>query len=262
MKLLDFNNIPKIYLNSFIKIPNGLIELSDKYNSCLNLVYIYLMINRNMIGKANTSIFDIQKDILKTNNQNVIQQKTDDILDSYYILSNSITKKDNTVAINSLISIEKYENKFDFGELKYESLRESLEKIKINNKIGRIKQLRLSIIPYDCEDLTFTKLYLQEYITLMDFVYNNPKNKTYKITDLTNLYLLVKSKVAKNSSFNKKYSKNKKPYCVFLDKLVKESSLSRPTLTKYLDALCDLDLLEKYKKEVKVYYKLKHEEFI
>ena len=62
-----------------------MIDLSEKYNPCLNLVYIYLMINRNMLGKANTSILDIQKDIFKTKNQSIIQKRTDEILDSYYI---------------------------------------------------------------------------------------------------------------------------------------------------------------------------------
>ena len=90
----------------------------------------------------------------------------------------------------------------------------------------------------------------------MNFVYNNPKNKTYKITDLTNLYLLIKRYIGRNISFNKKFSNN------YLDRLVKESSLSQVTLKKYLDALCDLNLLEKYKKEVKVYYILTHEEFV
>ena len=239
-----------------------MLDLSEKYNPCLNLVYIYLMINRNMIGKTNTSIFDIQKDILKTKNQNIIQKRTDEILNSYYILSNSIVKEDKTVAINSLISIEKYENDFDFGELNYSSLKESLEELRNNNKIKNIKQIRLSIIPYESEDLAFTKIYLQEYIILMNFVYNNPKNKTYKITELINLYLLIKRYIGRNISFNKKFSSNKNSCCVYLDKLVKESSLSQVTLKKYLDALCDLGLLEKHKKEVKVYYKLTHKEFV
>ena len=47
-----------------------------------------------------------------------------------------------------------------------------------------------------------------------------------------------------------------------LKPLVKESNLSQVTLKKYLDGLCDLDLLEKHKKETKVYYKLTHEEFV
>ena len=239
-----------------------MIDLSEKYNPCLNLVYIYLMINRNMLGKANTSILDIQKDIFKTKNQSIIQKRTDEILDSYYILSNSIIKEDETVAINSLISIEKYENDFDFGELSYNSLKESLEELKNDNKIKNIKQIRLSIIPYESEDLAFTKIYLQEYIMLMNFVYNNSKNKTYKIAELTNLYLLIKRYIGKNISFNKKFSNNKNFCCIYLDKLVKESNLSQVTLKKYLDGLCDLDLLEKHKKETKVYYKLTHEEFV
>ena len=60
-----------------------MIDLSEKYNPCLNLVYIYLMINRNMLGKANTSILDIQKDIFKTKNQSIIQKRTDEILEQY-----------------------------------------------------------------------------------------------------------------------------------------------------------------------------------
>ena len=61
---------------------------------------------------------------------------------------------------------------------------------------------------------------------------------------------------------NKKFSNNKNFCCIYLDKLVKESNLSQVTLKKYLDGLCDLDLLEKHKKETKVYYKLTHEEFV
>ena len=239
-----------------------MIDLSEKYNPCLNLVYIYLMINRNMIGKANTSIYDIQKDILKTKNQSIIQKRTDEILDSYYILSNSIVKENETVAINSLISIEKYKNDFDYGELNYESLKESLKELRNNNKIKNIKQIRLSIIPYESEDLTFTKIYLQEYIMLMNFVYSNPKNKTYKIIELTNLYLLIKKYIGRNISFNKKFSNNKNSCCIYFDKLTKESNLSQTTLKKYLDGLCDLGLLEKHKKDTKFYFKLTYKEFI
>ena len=257
---MSFNNIPKIHQKTFIKVPNGLIDLSENYNSCLNLVYVYLMINRNMLGKTNTSVSDIQRDILKTRNQNVVQKRTDQILESYYILSNSITKKDNSVIINSLITIEKYENMFDFGELDFDSLKVSLKKsidyLKNSPSTKNIKQLRLSILPQECEDLSFTKLYLQEYMSLMKFVYNNPKNKNYKITTLLNLYLFIKKQLEKKDSFRKKFS-NKKTSCrIYLDSLINESSLSRDTLKKYLDALCELNLLKPHKQLTKIYYTL------
>lgn len=249
--------------NNFIKVPNNLLTLSIKENSALTLVYTYLIINRNMMNKTNVSISILRKDIFKTKNQNIIQKKEEDIINSLIILSNCITDNKNKIVSDSHIQIQTYEDYFDCGEMIYENLSETVNQMRINLKSNYrnfvMQQLSIIAIEGNC---SFVKLTLKEYLTLMSFVYKNDKGKTFKIAELLNLYLLVKSKVSKNMSFNKKYSNNRNSSCIYLDKLVKESNLSRPTLTKYLYALCDLDLLEKHKKEVKIYFKLKHEDFI
>ena len=114
-------------------------------------------------------------------------------------------------------------------------------------------QTQLSIIAIEGE-CSFVKLTLKEYLTLMSFVYKDSKGKGYKIADLLNLYLLIKSNISKNLSLKNKFGNFYNKDCMYLDKIVKASNLSQTTVKKYLDALCYCNLIKKCKKETKVYY--------
>ena len=243
--------------NNFVKIPNNLLTLSLKEYPALTLVYTYLVINRNMLGKTNVSISALRKDIFKTKNQNVVQKKEEDIINSFIILSNCITNAENLVVSDSHIQIQSYEEYFDQGEISYESLSVAIAQMRCTLKVNCKNFVRdpLSIITVE-DTNAFVKLTLKEYLTLMSFVYQNPKGKSYKIADLLNIYLLVKSNISKKDSFRKKFSNQKNPCWLSLDKLILQSKLCRETLKKYLDALCDLQMLKQYKPEVKIYYSL------
>lgn len=261
---INIESLPEFYQNLFIKIPINMIDLSLKYNSTLTLVYLYLMMNRNMLGKTNITVSDMQKDIFKASNSNAIKKRTDDILNSYYLLSNCITKENNDVVLNDLISIEKYNSCFDDGEINYETLNDSLKIFKEKIQVKDIKNSRFSIIVKESENLAFTKFFTKEYLGIMNFTYNakSSNKETYKVFELINLYLLIKRYIAINTVYSQKFFKNDNISYIPVDKLVKINIFSRVTLNKYLNGLCECGLIEKYKKDIKVYYKLTHKEFI
>lgn len=213
-----------------------------------------------MMNKTNISVSILRKDIFKTKNQNIIQKKEQDIIDSLIILSNCITDNKNKVVSDGHIQIQNYEDYFDCGEMAYEDLSESLNQIRINLKSSykNFAQNQLSIIAIEGEG-SFVKLTLKEYLTLMSFVYKDVKGKGYKIAELLNLYLLIKSNISKNISLKNKFGNFYNKDCMYLDKIIKASTLSQVTVKKYLDALCYCNLIKKYKKEVKVYYILNSE---
>ncbi len=213
-----------------------------------------------MMNKTNISVSILRKDIFKTKNQNIIQKKEQDIIDSLIILSNCITDNKNKVVSDGHIQIQNYEDYFDCGEMAYEDLSESLNQIRINLKSSykNFTQNQLSIIAMEGEG-SFVKLTLKEYLTLMSFVYKDVKGKGYKIAELLNLYLLIKSNISKNISLKNKFGNFYNKDCMYLDKIIKASTLSQVTVKKYLDALCYCNLIKKYKKEVKVYYILNSE---
>ena len=232
-----------------------MLKLSLKENSTLTLVYAYLIINRNMMNKTNISVSILRKDIFKTKNQTIIQKKEQDIIDSLIILSNCITDDKNKIVSDGHIQIQSYEDYFDCGELAYENLSESINQMRNNLKTAykNFAQTQLSIIAIEGE-CSFVKLTLKEYLTLMSFVYKDSKGKGYKIADLLNLYLLIKSNISKNISLKNKFGNFYNKDCMYLDKIVKASNLSQTTVKKYLDALCYCNLIKKCKKETKVYY--------
>lgn len=228
-----------------------------KENSTLTLVYAYLIINRNMMNKTNISVSILRKDIFKTKNQTIIQKKEQDIIDSLIILSNCITDDKDKIVSDEHIQIQSYEDYFDCGEMAYENLSESINQMRNNLKTvyKNFTQIQLSIIAIEGE-CSFVKLTLKEYLTLMSFVYKDSKGKGYKIADLLNLYLLIKSNISKNISLKNKFGNFYNKDCMYLDKIVKSSNLSQTTVKKYLDALCYCNLIKKYKKETKVYFTL------
>lgn len=232
-----------------------MLKLSLKENSTLTLVYAYLIINRNMMNKTNVSVSILRKDIFKTKNQTIIQKKEQDIIDSLIILSNCITDDKDKIVSDGHIQIQSYEDYFDCGEMAYENLSESINQMRNNLKATykNFAQIQLSIIAIEGE-CSFVKLTLKEYLTLMSFVYKDSKGKGYKIADLLNLYLLIKSNISKNISLKNKFGNFYNKDCMYLDKIVKASNLSQTTVKKYLDALCYCNLIKKHKKETKVYY--------
>lgn len=226
-----------------------------KENSALILVYAYLIINRNMMNKTNVSVSILRKDVFKTKNQSIIQKKEQDIIDSLLILSNCITDNKDKIVSDGHIQIQSYEDYFDCGEIAYESLNESIKQMRDNLKSNckNFTQNQLSIIAIEGNS-SFVKLTLKEYLALMSFVYKDTKGKNYKIAELLNLYLLIKSNISKNISLKNKFGLSYNKDCMYLDKIAKNSKLSQVTLKKYLDALCYCNMIKKYKDEVKVYY--------
>lgn len=208
-----------------------------------------------MMNKTNASVSILRKDIFKTKNQTIIQKKEQDIIDSLIILSNCITDDKDKIISDGHIQIQSYEDYFDCGEMAYENLSESINQMRNNLKTTykNFTQIQLSIIAIEGE-CSFVKLTLKEYLTLMSFVYKDSKGKGYKIADLLNLYLLIKSNISKNISLKNKFGNFYNKDCMYLDKIVKSSNLSQTTVKKYLDALCYCNLIKKCKKETKVYY--------
>lgn len=208
-----------------------------------------------MMNKTNVSVSILRKDIFKTKNQTIIQKKEQDIIDSLIILSNCITDDKDKIVSDGHIQIQSYEDYFDCGEMAYENLSESINQMRNNLKTAykNFTQTQLSIITIEGE-CSFVKLTLKEYLTLVSFVYKDSKGKGYKIADLLNLYLLIKSNISKNISLKNKFGNFYNKDCMYLDKIVKSSNLSQTTVKKYLDALCYCNLIKKYKKETKVYY--------
>ncbi len=207
------------------------------------------------MNKTNVSVSILRKDVFKTKNQNIIQKREQDIIDSLIILSNCITDDKDKIVSDEHIQIQTYEDYFDCGEMAYEDLSESINQMRSNLKSTHknFAQTQLSIIAIEGEG-SFVKLTLKEYLTLMSFVYKDSKGKGYKIAELLNLYLLIKSNISKNISLKNKFGNFYNKDCMYLDKIVKTSNLSQVTVKKYLDALCYCNLIKKYKKEVKVYY--------
>ena len=208
-----------------------------------------------MMNKTNISVSILRKDIFKTKNQIIIQKNEQDIIDSLIILSNCITDDKDKIVSDGHIQIQSYEDYFDCGELAYENLSESINQMRNNLKTvyKNFAQTQLYIIAIEGE-CSFVKLTLKEYLTLMSFVYKDSKGKGYKIADLLNLYLLIKSNISKNISLKNKFGNFYNKDCMYLDKIVKSSNLSQTTVKKYLDALCYCNLIKKCKKETKVYY--------
>ena len=76
------------YDSLFAKIPNGVIELSNRINSYTSLTYLFLAINRNMLGKVNSSILFLEECYVDDSmeNQKTKASKISKILSSLYLL--------------------------------------------------------------------------------------------------------------------------------------------------------------------------------
>lgn len=241
---------------NFIKIPNGIITLTINQNSFLNLTYLFLIINRNMLGKTNSSVIDLQETYLTSKkgkeSNKTKAEKINKIISALYILSNTIVDENKKIISNPIIEIPKYKKYFDCCEFEINDCYDSIEneKEKLLSNYQRFQQYKLSI-KVDNSNIknNYTVLSIDEYLKLMSACFKNEKdnqNKDLKIENLVNIYLYVKMKLDRNHALNTAFPNgwtNKEFLTV--KKVQEKIKLSTPTIKKYLDALVDLKLLKK-----------------
>lgn len=236
----------------FIKVPNGIIEMANSKNSYLALTYLFLIINRNMLGKVNNSVIELQETYLTSNKKKESTKskckKINDIISSLYVLSNTIVNKNKQIISEPIIDIVNYNKYFDCCEFNLNTCIEDIEKEK--NKLfsdcKRFQQYKLSIrVDNSTVVNNFTTLSIEEYRKLMYACFEGKKDYNLKVENLVNIYLLFKMIINRRSSLNKTFPNGwKYNESVTLKYLVKKTNVSRPTLRKYMQAITDLGLAE------------------
>ena len=247
----------------FIKIPNGIIELSNTVNSYTCLTYLFLAINKNMLGKVNSSVLFLEECYIDDSmeNQKTKASKISKILSCLYLLSNTIVNDKKEIICDSIIDIPKYGDYFNHCEFQVEKAIELIEKEKqkLLTKYQKFPQYMLSI-KVDNDDINgkFTILTIEDYLTIMSYCLKENHKEKLKIDSLLNTYLLIKMKVNRNQALNKAFPHGweNKEY-IALTKLEQISSLSSVTLRKYLNALLEMNFIEKCTVKKKVVFRLK-----
>ena len=122
------------YDSLFVKIPNGIIELSNRVNSYTSLTYLFLAINRNMLGKVNSSILFLEECYVDDSmeNQKTKASKISKILSSLYLLSNTIVNRKKEIISESVIDIPKYGDYFNCCEFDINTCEKDIELQKEN----------------------------------------------------------------------------------------------------------------------------------
>ncbi len=249
---------------TYIAIPNGIIEISNAINSYAILTYLFLVINKNLLGKVNSSILFLQECYIddKKENQKSKATKIDKILSCLYLFSNTIVDSKKKVICESVIDIPKYSDYFNHCEFQIDKAVDiiNIEKKKLYDKYQRFPQYTLSIEVYKNISGKFTVLSLKEYLIIMNYCLKNKHKEKMKVDTMLNIYLLLKMKINRNQALNKAFPNgwlNKEVFTI--KSLSKISSVSETTLRKYLESLVKLKLIEKNICNNETFYKLKEE---
>lgn len=253
------------YDSLFVKIPNGIIELSNRVNSYTSLTYLFLAINKNMLGKVNSSILFLEECYVDDSmeNQKTKASKISKILSSLYLLSNTIVNRKKEIISESVIDIPKYGDYFNCCEFDINTCEKDIElqKEKLLAQYQRFPQYMLSIELYDEIIVNnFTTLSIKDYLIIMKYCLKDKTTKSkLKVDSLLNTYLLIKMLIDRRQALNKTFPNGwKYKEAITLKLLLQKTSLSSTTLRKYLEALIELGLIEKNTVKKETLYKLKN----
>lgn len=251
------------YNSLFVKIPNGIIDLSNSLNSYLSLTYLFLAINKNMLGKVNSSILFLEECFADNDkeNQKTKSEKIDKILSSLYLLSNTIVNKKKEIVFDSVIDIPKYGDYFNHCEFEINTCSKKIEeeKIKLYKQYQKFPNYTLSVV-VDNENISnnFTVLSINDYLLIMDYCLKRNIRPKPKVDTFLNTYLLIKMLINRRKALNKSFPNGwKYRETVTLKELLKKTNLSSTTLRKYLEMMIELNLIEKSIYNKQIIYKLK-----
>ena len=198
----------------FVPVPNNIINLSVIANPWVLPLYIYIAMNKNILGEVDLSIKQIQYKFYTPANRMSEKQNKTNILKALFLLTTCISTSNGKILLDNPIDIIGFEDYSKEELIASDKNKENTfekfysEILGLNEKqLDEVLKYYFTVkVNYHSKNGGFTKCTPSEYNFFLNYFHNimnkDIKNRTTGF-ELISAYYMVKKNVLRNKSFNK-----------------------------------------------------------